>query len=131
MAGFRIKRVEDEIKRIVAEIFIRDLRLDHVGLITVTKVVCSPDLREAKIYISIYNNAGKSVNDSMEIIKNQTAFVRGLLGNRIALRFVPRIAFYYDDTQEYVETIERLFQKIHQQDEDKKNGTDRQDTECL
>lgn len=56
MTGYRIKRVEDEIKRIVAEIFIRDIRLDNVGLITVTKVVCSSDLREAKIYMSIYNN---------------------------------------------------------------------------
>jgi len=122
MAGYRIKRVEDEIKRIVAEIFVRDLRLDQIGLITVTKVICTPDLREAKIYVSIYNSADNSVKEALEVIKGQTAFVRGLLGNRIALRFVPRIAFYYDDTQEYVENIERLFQKIHEPDEDTQNG---------
>jgi len=124
MSGYRIKRVEDEIKRVVAEIFVRDLRLDHLGLITVTKVVCSPDLREAKIYLSIYNNANNSVEEAMEIIKGQASFIRGLLGNRITLRFVPRIAFFFDDTQEYVESIERLFQKIHQNDKDSPNGLD-------
>lgn len=124
MAGYRIKRVEDEIKRIVAEIFIRDLRLDHVGLITVTRVVCSPDLREAKIYTSIYGNQKDTIAEAMDIIKGQTAFIRGLLGNRLVLRFVPRITFHYDDTQEYVENIERIFQKIHRQEEDTQDGLD-------
>ncbi len=122
MTGYRIKRVEDEIKRIVAEIFIRDIRLDNVGLITVTKVVCSSDLREAKIYMSIYNNQKNSIAEAMKIIKSHTSFVRGLLGNRIMMRFVPRITFYYDDTQEYAENIEKLFQKIHQPEEDNQNG---------
>jgi ribosome-binding factor A len=121
MAGFRIKRVEDEIKRIVAEIFVRELRLDHIGLITITKVACSPDLREAKIYVSIYNNTNNSIEEAMEAVKSQTSFVRGLLGNRVALRFVPHITFYYDDTQEYVENIERLFQKIHKSNADGQN----------
>ena len=122
MTGYRIKRVEDEIKRIVAEIFIRDIRLDNVGLITVTKVVCSSDLREAKIYMSIYNNQKYSIAEAMKIIKSHTSFVRGLLGNRIMMRFVPRITFYYDETQEYAENIEKLFQKIHQPKEDNQNG---------
>jgi len=122
MTSYRIRRVEDEIKRIVAEIFIKELRLDYLGLITVIKVVCSADLREARIYTSIYDNKKSSVAEAMDIIKGHTSFVRGLLGNRLALRFVPRITFYYDDTQEYAENIERLFQKIHQIKGDNQDG---------
>ena len=122
MTGYRIKRVEDEIKRIVAELFIRDIRLDNVCLITVTKVVCSSDLREAKIYMSIYNNQKYSIAEAMKIIKSHTSVVRGLLGNRSMMRFVPRITFYYDEAQEYAENIEKLFQKIHQPEEDNQNG---------
>ncbi|MFA6742684.1 MAG: 30S ribosome-binding factor RbfA [Candidatus Neomarinimicrobiota bacterium] len=124
MTGYRIKRVEDEVKRIVAEIFIKDLRLDHIGLLTVTKVVCSADLREAKIYISIYDNKKSTIAEAMDLIKGHTSFVRGLLGNRLTLRFVPRITFYYDDTQEYVENIERIFQKIHQIEGERQDGLD-------
>ena len=79
-------------------------------------------MREARIYTSIYDNKKSSVAEAMDIIKGHTSFVRGLLGNRLALRFVPRITFYYDDTQEYAENIERLFQKIHQIKGDNQDG---------
>ncbi len=123
MGSYRIQRVADEIKRIVAEIFIREFTSEEIGLVTVTKVTCTSDLREAKIYLSIYHKDREFVNVALEKIRAQTAFIRGLLGHRIALKFVPRIAFYYDDSQEYAENIERLFQKIHEQEGENPTGT--------
>lgn len=113
MTRYRIQKVSDEIKRILAEIFIREVHIEGYGLITVTKVVCSSNLREAKVYVSILNHDAVQRKMAMEKIINQAGFIRGLLGNRILLRYVPKPTFLEDDTQEYAEKIEKLIQLIH------------------
>ncbi len=116
MSEYRNKRVADEIKKILGEIFIRDLPCNDYGLVTVTKVKCSPDLEEAKVYVSIYNHDKEKREQGMHMIISRGSRIRGLLGNRIILRHVPRLHFFEDDTQEYVETIERLFMTLHKED---------------
>lgn len=116
MSSYRLQRVSDEIKRIVADIFIRDLPHEGAGLITVTKVVCTSDLREARIYVSIYNQDKAVVEKTMQQIRHEATFIRGLVGHRLLLRFVPKLLFFYDDSQEYAEHIERLFQNIHKEE---------------
>ncbi|PIS29342.1 MAG: ribosome-binding factor A [Candidatus Marinimicrobia bacterium CG08_land_8_20_14_0_20_45_22] len=113
-SSYRIQRVSDEIKRILAEAFIRDIPCDGYGLVTVTKVVCSPDLRSAKVYISILNHNADQRKAGMEKIRSRASFARGILGNHISLRRVPQLSFYEDDTEENAEKIEKLIQSLHQ-----------------
>ncbi|MDD5765610.1 MAG: 30S ribosome-binding factor RbfA [Candidatus Marinimicrobia bacterium] len=114
-SSYRIQRVSDEIKRILAEAFIREIPSSEYGLVTVTKVVCSPDLRLAKVYVSILNHDADQRKAGMEIIRSYTSFARGILGNNISLRNVPTLSFYEDETQEYAEKIEKLIQTIHEE----------------
>ncbi|HCK98828.1 MAG TPA: 30S ribosome-binding factor RbfA [Candidatus Marinimicrobia bacterium] len=118
MVDFRKQRVSDEIKRIIGEIFIKDLPSNKTGLITVTNVQCTSDLRIAKIYISIYNENAEQRQKTLKNIIRQASYIRGLLGNRISLRYVPKLVFYEDDTMQYADTIERLIQTIHKPEED-------------
>jgi ribosome-binding factor A len=118
MVDFRKQRVSDEIKRIIGEIFIKDLPSYKTGLITVTNVQCTNDLRIAKIYISIYNDNAEQRQKTFRNIIKQASYIRGLLGNRISLRYVPKLVFYEDDTMQYADTIERLIQTIHKPEED-------------
>jgi ribosome-binding factor A len=118
MVDFRKQRVSDEIKRIIGEIFIKDLPSYKTGLITVTNVQCTNDLRIAKIYISIYNDNAEQRQKTFKNIIKQASYIRGLLGNRISLRYVPKLVFYEDDTMQYADTIERLIQTIHKPEED-------------
>ncbi|MCD6440966.1 MAG: 30S ribosome-binding factor RbfA [Candidatus Marinimicrobia bacterium] len=118
MVDFRKQRVSDEIKRIIGEIFIKDLPSYKTGLITVTNVQCTNDLRIAKIYISIYNENAEQRQKTFKNIIKQASYIRGLLGNRISLRYVPKLVFYEDDTMQYADTIERLIQTIHKPEED-------------
>lgn len=116
MVDYRRQRVADEIKRIIGEIFIKDLPSANSSLITVTNVRMTSDLREAKIYLSIYNkNAGQSARELKNIIK-KGSYIRGLVGNRISLKYVPKLLFFEDDTLDYVDNIERLIQSIHKDD---------------
>ncbi len=124
MVGYRKRRVSDEIKRIIGDIFIKDLPSQGSSLITVTNVCCSSDLRQAKIYLSIYN---EDPAQRLRVLKNiikKASYIRGLLGNRITLRYVPKLLFFGDDTMIYADNIERLIQSIHKDEEDDSSESD-------
>lgn len=118
MSSYHLQRVNDEIKRVIAEIFIRDHSyLSATSLITVTKVTCTTDLREARVYLSIYNNDTDQIAATFKQIRGEAGYIRGLLGQRMIIRHVPKINFYFDDTQQYAEKMERIFHQIHQEHE--------------
>ncbi len=54
----------------------------------------------------------------MKKIIARSSYIRGLLGNRITLKYVPKLFFFEDDTLDYVDNIERLIQSIHNKDGD-------------
>ncbi|MGC9365266.1 MAG: 30S ribosome-binding factor RbfA [Fidelibacterota bacterium] len=118
MTDYRRQRVADEIKRIVGEIFIKDIPPVDSILVTVTNVRITSDLREAKVYLSIYDENLKIRKREMKKIIARSSYIRGLLGNRITLKYVPKLFFFEDDTLDYVDNIERLIQSIHNKDDD-------------
>lgn len=93
----------------MAEIFLKKgNELAHGKLISVTKVRMSPDLSFAKVYISIF-----PANQQSEILKSieeHTARIRFELGHNVRsqLRIVPEIAFYIDDSLDYIDKIDKL-----------------------
>jgi len=80
-------------------------------LVTVTTVRISPDLGFAKVYISLFPN--NKVDEAFELIKSRTSEVRGELGKKVRhqLRIVPEVAFYIDDSLNYVERIDELLKQ--------------------
>ncbi len=119
----RINRVEHLIKEEISLIFLYKLpdKLgdSSVGFITVTSVKVSPDLKIAKIYVSVLEKDKRE--HSLERIKSVTGFIRSELASRIRIKFVPELKFFLDDTLDYVEKIEGLIKKIHE-DDNKGNG---------
>lgn len=107
--SLRQQKVGAQLQRDISEIFTREVASIANGvLISVTKVRMSPDLALAKVYLSIF-----PFNKSEETIKRVKAAasgIRGALGKKVRnqLRIVPELAFYVDDSMEYVENIERL-----------------------
>ena len=84
-----------------------------------SSVKVSPDLKIAKIYISVLE---KDKRDSaLEKIKSISGFIRSELASRIRIKFVPELKFFIDDTLDYVEKIEGLIKQIHEND-NKGNG---------
>ena len=78
------------------------------GLITVTVVRVTPDLSQAKIFLSIFPS--KNNQEAIKTISESVKKIRHELGKRIRhqLRAIPEIFFYIDDTLDYVENIENL-----------------------
>ncbi|WP_343522929.1 30S ribosome-binding factor RbfA [Pedobacter sp.] len=91
-------------------------------LVTITRVRVSPDLAVAKVYLSFLNTNNTTL--SINTVNAHAGEIRYKLGSRIRhqVRVVPELTFFVDDTNEYVERMDHLFDKIakepRQKDED-------------
>lgn len=116
----RTQKVASMIKEEVGVIFQRNFRMEEYGFMTVTDVQMSPDLRIAKIYVSIFGDAERK-KKSLEMIEAQKAFIRSTLGHSIHLKFTPSLSFFLDETIDRAMNLETIFKKIHR-DEAQKDG---------
>ena len=97
----------------MADIFSREGKNFYGNaFVTVTDVKVTPDLSQAKIYLSLFKE--KNPNQLLESIRIHTREIRGILGNRIRnqVRIVPELLFFIDDTLDYAEKIDNLMKNI-------------------
>ena len=109
--AIRMDRVNEQIKKEVGNII--DLKLKNpniTGIISVTKVKTSPDLRTARVYISLLNS--KSKKNTLEGLKNASGYIRSELASRMNLRYTPELIFEIDDSMEYGARIENILKEI-------------------
>ncbi len=107
----RMDRVNEELKREIGKIIDKDLKNPNItGLISVTKVKTSPDLKNAKVYISILNS--KSKKNTLQGVKNASGFIRTELAKRVVLRYIPELVFELDETMEYGSRIDNILKEI-------------------
>jgi len=112
--SIRREKIENLIKEEISLIFLYKIQDPELGLITITNVKVSPDIRIAKVYFSVYDKDKREM--ILEKINELNGFIRSQLASKIKLRFVPELNFYIDDTLDYVEKMENLFKKIHRDD---------------
>ena len=98
MASIRQQKVGSQIQRIVATVLLRDVGDPRVdGLISVTRVDVTPDLREAKVHLSVMGGKRPPAT-VLEGIKSAGRHIQGEVGEGLALRFVPRLTFVLDES---------------------------------
>lgn len=107
----RMERINEEYKREIGDIIEHKLKNPNVtGIISVTKVKVSSDLKYAKVFISIINS--KSKKNTLLALKRSSGFIRSELARRINLRNTPEIVFMFDDSMEYGTRIDEILQQI-------------------
>jgi ribosome-binding factor A len=105
----RQKKVARLIQKEIADIFLRKGNEYAPGkMVSITKVRVSPDLSYAKIYISIFPSANH--DEVLNSIMGHAHKIRFELGQkvRLQLRIVPEVAFFIDDSLDYIEKIDKL-----------------------
>lgn len=87
------------------------------ALISISGVKMTPDLLEARAYISIYN--AKEEEAVLEKLHEKHGQIKYELGNQLRhhLRRIPVLVFFKDDTLEYADKMEKVFDKIKEEDE--------------
>lgn len=111
MKSQRQLQVGEQIKRIIAEIFLREGLLTIMGnCITILEADASPDIKNVKIYIDIFGD--NKNNDAIVARLNKVApHFRHELGKRITSRNIPEIVFILDRTEEHAVRLEALLEK--------------------
>ena len=117
--SYRIDKVEQLIKEEISLIFLHKLSDTYVGFVTITNVRVSPDLKIAKIYLSVLEKEKREL--VLDKIDFKKGYIRSELAHRIRMKFIPELKFFIDDTLDYVEKIEGLIKKIHENDNNKTN----------
>jgi len=107
-------RVANAIRREISNIIQEDLKDPRIGFTTITKVEVTPDLRNAKVYYTVFGE-GKKRKSTEIALKNATGFIKGLIGDRLRLKFTPEIIFKVDKSHEYREKIDKILERIHKE----------------
>ncbi|MBC7913170.1 MAG: 30S ribosome-binding factor RbfA [Pyrinomonadaceae bacterium] len=116
MESKRQQKFAGVIQQDLAEIFHREgMNFLPNTLVTITKVRITPDLAIARVFLSFFNNANTSL--ALNTIKAHASEIRYKLGARIKsqARIVPQLEFFLDDTNSYVERMDKIFDKISQE----------------
>jgi len=112
----RQKQVAKLIMEEMSDIFQREgINIVEGGMVSISKVMVTPDLLEARIYLSFFQV--KNPSELLHTIKERTGEWRKTLGNRVRnqLRRVPELQFYTDETLEHVFKMEQLFKQIEEE----------------
>ena len=99
MASNRIGRINEEIQRELAEL-IRSLKDPRTRtMISITHVDTTPDLRYAKVFVSVLEDARSK--EALKGLKSAAGWLRRELGSRLQLRYTPELVFQLDDSLKY------------------------------
>lgn len=113
----RIERINEEYRRELSQIISYELKNTNItGMISVTKVKVTTDLKYAKVYVSILNS--KNIKDTLTGLKKSSGFIRTELAKRVNLRNTPELIFELDDSIEYGAKIDTILKEILPKKED-------------
>ena len=110
------------IQRDLGDIFLQKTNtLFNGNFITISNVTVSPDLGYVKVYLSFFKADNKA--ETMDIIQLHKKEIRHELAKKVKnqVRKVPELEFYIDDSLDYVEKMENIFKKIHEDDNNPTN----------
>ena len=107
----RMYKIDEELKKEISNIISLELKNPHLtGLISVTNVKTTPDLRFAKVYVSMINE--KSKKENLKILKQSSGYIRSEVARRVNLRITPELIFEFDDSLEYGSRIDEILKDI-------------------
>ncbi|MBR6034131.1 MAG: 30S ribosome-binding factor RbfA [Clostridia bacterium] len=121
-SSHKLDRVNEELKREISNIINYKLKNSKVtGMISITKVKVTPDLRYARVWISVLNCKNKK--DTLLGLKQSSGYIRSEIAHNINMRITPELVFEFDDTMEYGERIDTILNEI-MKDVKKEDGKD-------
>ena len=107
----RMSKIDEELRKEISTIISTELKNPHLtGLISVTKVKTTPDLRFARVYVSMINEKNRKQN--LSILKQSSGFIRSGIAKKVNLRTTPELVFEFDESIEYGSKIDKILKDI-------------------
>ena len=99
MASDRLRRVDEALRQVLSDAVAKDLKDPRVGFVTVTAVKTSPDLRHARVYVSVLGDPAVR-EDSLAGLRSAHGFLQRRVADELTLKHTPTLDFLYDDSIE-------------------------------
>lgn len=111
----RTSRIGEVIMRELAQMIQQEVSDPRVGMVTVSHVSVTPDLKYAKVYITRLNGikSEKDVNECIEGLTNAAGFLKRGIAKRVEIRTIPELRFYYDKSLEHGFHMDELIAKAN------------------
>ena len=106
----RTDRVAEALQELVADLLVREIKDPRIGLVTITGVRVTPDLRHARIFFSRLGDAAQRAQ-SLKGLTSAAGFVRSQVARKLNLRVAPEIVFEFDPGLEQAERIAHLLKE--------------------
>jgi len=111
----RLLRVSETIRMELAKLILNDVKDPRIGFVTVTGVEVSPDLREAKVMVSVMGS-DKEKESSIIALNNSKGFLQFKINEALSMKFTPRLSFRLDNSLDESIHIDKIIDKIHKED---------------
>jgi ribosome-binding factor A len=113
MSTPRMRRVDEAVHHVIGEAISEGLKDPRIGFLTVTDVRTSPDLRHARVYVSVLGTRGEVATeaerqDTLEGLRSAHGYLQGRLASELRMKRTPTLEFVYDDTTDRAFRVERL-----------------------
>lgn len=108
----RTEKVASLVKQELSLIFQRNFGMNEFGFMTVTEVRMSPDLKVAKVYVSVFGDEERKQR-SMDLLEGEKGFIRAELGHAVRLKFTPSLIFYLDESLDRAMSINKILNDLH------------------
>ena len=118
MSENRVRRVAEQIKKDIGQIIASQIKDPRVaGITSITEVQLTRDLRYASVYVSIFGTDMEK-EETLQTLIRAAGYIRGEIGRRIRLRYVPEINFFLDNSIEYGVHIENVIKSLKKEETD-------------
>jgi ribosome-binding factor A len=109
MSAERMRRVDEAVREVLSDVLTHDLKDPRVGFVTVTDVKTSPDLRHARVYVSVLGDP-TAIEASLEGLRSAHGYLQGRVGSELRLKNTPALHFVHDNTAARAQRLEQILQ---------------------
>jgi ribosome-binding factor A len=107
MAGGRMRRVDEAVRAVLGDAITTDLKDPRIGFVTVTAVDTTPDLRAAKVFVSVLGSE-EDIATTLRGLQSSHGFLQRRVAEELHLKHTPTLEFVFDDTTQRADRINRL-----------------------
>jgi ribosome-binding factor A len=110
MSGHRPERVSDALRAVIAELLARDIKDPRIGMVTLTRVEMSPDLKHARVFFSCLGDE-QARERSLAGLRSASGYIKAHAARRLKLRFTPELTFIFDPSLERADRVVTLLRR--------------------
>lgn len=112
------EQMRQALSNMLLEGAIKDPRVKEASIVTVTDVAMTPDLKQARVYVSIFPDDAKIQKDVLEGLESAAGATQREVASRLALRFTPKVKFFADESIREGAKIEAILREVRDGDEE-------------